>query len=72
MKVSKTQCLLYMYELLVENEEFSRDEVISKLEIPPLTFHRYVQELKAYLSNFGSNKELVYSRNEKKYRLMER
>lgn len=71
MKVSKSQGLLYMYDLLCKNKEFTREEVMDKLEIPPLTFHRYVQELKAFLANFINYKVLYYSRREEKYKLVE-
>ena len=71
MKVSKSQGLLYMYDLLCKNKEFTREEVMDKLEIPPLTFHRYVQELKAFLANFINCSALYYSRTEEKYKLVE-
>jgi len=72
MKVSKSQCLLYIYNLLVLKGEFSREEVLTKLEIPALTFHRYVQELKAFISNFELDFDLVYDRNQQKYQLIKR
>ena len=44
----------------------------NKLEIPALTFHRYVQELKAFISNFELDFDLVYDRNQQKYQLIKR
>jgi Transcriptional regulator len=72
MKVSKAQGLLYMYDLLCKNKEFTREEIMEKLDIPPLTFHRYVQELKAFLANFMDCEILYYSRTDGKYKLVER
>lgn len=70
MKVNKTQALLFMYELLLTNGLFTKEEVISEIEISNLTFLRYIQELRAYLYNFNNSLELVYSSKSKKYLLV--
>ena len=53
MKVNKTQALLYMLMVLIENGQFSKVEILQEIDITEQTFRRYIQELRAFLSNFN-------------------
>lgn len=70
MKVNKTQAVLFMYGLLYKHEFLYKEEVMTILEINNLTFLRYIQELRAYLSNFDTGRELLYSNKDKRYILI--
>ena len=69
MKVNKTQGVLFIFNMLIEQRSISKREVMSVLEISDITFKRYMQELRAYIDNFGKDYQLVYTRSEDQYYL---
>lgn len=71
MKVNKTQTLLFMYDLMLRKGSFTKEDILNQVDINNLTFLRYIQELRAFLINFNSNMELLYSIKDKKYLLVE-
>lgn len=71
MKVNKTQGVLFIYTILLEKKSFTKEEIISCLEINELTFYRYIQELRAFLCNFNYAQELIYKKSDCKYYLFD-
>ena len=69
MKVNKTQGVLFIFNMLIEQGSISKREVISTLEISDITFKRYMQELRAYIDNFNKGYKLTYIRSEDQYYL---
>lgn len=72
MKVNKTQALLYIYSLLIEEKKIVKSNIMSKLEISDLTFVRYIQELRAYFYNFFTGYEIIYVKKDDMYVLVQR
>ena len=72
MKVVKSQGLLYIFEMLKEKGCVSKNEVLNALEISELSFWRYIQEIKAFLSNFNMDYDLIFDRRDEVYRLVKR
>ena len=62
MKVNKTQALMFILMLLLEKKKISKDEVANVIEISDLKFHRYMQELRAFIFNFNLPYEINYER----------
>ncbi|MBR1581930.1 MAG: hypothetical protein IJ656_03205 [Bacilli bacterium] len=62
MRLNKSQALLFIYETLMKNRRITKSEVQDVLDIPDLTFRRYMQEIRAYLYNFYKTEELKYSK----------
>lgn len=71
MKVNKSQALLFIFSVLLEKKCISKSYVQEQLDIPDLTFRRYIQEIKAYFYNFNVNMSIKYSRSDDKYYLVE-
>lgn len=71
MKVVKSQVILFMYEKLLLEKELRSDEVKEKFELEDKTFYRYIQEIRAYLSNFYKSEVIRYSKSQRKYYLVE-
>ena len=69
MKVNKTQAILFMYNLLIKEGELRKESVLSECDLSDLTFRRYIQEIRAFLFNFGINAELIYDRKRMVFRL---
>ena len=69
MKVNKTQGVLFIFNMLIEQGSISKREIISVLEISDITFKRYMQELRAYIDNFSKDYQLIYIRSEDQYYL---
>ncbi|MFA7222397.1 MAG: hypothetical protein WC148_02580 [Bacilli bacterium] len=69
MKYTKTQALLFIKDELFSNKFIVRQDIESTLEINDLTFHRYIEELRAYFSNFNLPYDVIYDRNKEIYRL---
>ena len=67
MKVNKTQSLLFVFNQLLSNGYITKEEIVNALEISSLNFHRYIQELRAFLYNFNLNYSLEYCKSEEKY-----
>ncbi len=70
MKVVKSQVILFMYEKLLLEKELSSAEVKEKFELEDKTFYRYIQEIRAYFSNFYKNEVIRYSKSKGKYYLI--
>lgn len=71
MKVSKSQGVLYIFNLLLKNHYILKQDIMNDLEISELSFWRYIQELKAFIYNFNLSYEIIYDRGEDKYSLIE-
>lgn len=69
MKVNKTQGVLFIYTILLEKKSFTKEEILSSLEISELAFYRYIQELRAFLYNFKNDLEIKYNKEKKVYYL---
>lgn len=69
MKVNKTQGVLYIFELLVEEGFIKKEDIMSELEIAEVSFWRYIQELEAFIVNFNLPYEIYYDRKDDIYRL---
>lgn len=67
MHVTKTQAVLYMFSLALKYNYIDKEKVLVKLNINDLKFRRYVQEIRAYFTNFNMNVSLRYNRAEKRY-----
>lgn len=70
MAVTKSQSLMYMYEKFLKCGKLTRLDTENILEINDLTFHRYIQEIKAYLVNFNIAKEIKFSKRNQEYYLI--
>ena len=62
MKVYKGQGLLYIFNMLINQRQIKKSDVMEELQITELTFWRYIQEIKAFIYNFNLPYELVYDR----------
>lgn len=69
MDLNKTQVVLYMYEKLEKNGYLYPEEVKKQFDLERKTFFRYILEIRVYLYNFYTGKELVYSRHDRRYYL---
>ena len=67
MRVNKSQALLYIFEMLINNNAITKTNIMSELDINELTFKRYMQEIRAFIYNFNKEYELIYSRSMQKY-----
>ena len=56
-----------MYDKLVNGNNLSKDEILAEFGISSRTFHRYIEEINAYLYNFNKNIEIKYKKNINKY-----
>lgn len=70
MKLSKTQICLHIYEELLHNDFVDIKKMKSKFQIEDKTFLRYINEIRAYLLNFYTAKEIVYLRSKHAYKLV--
>jgi len=70
MKVNKSQGLVYIFYMLLTNNQINKNDVLNELNISELSFWRYIQELKAFLYNFNMPLEIVYDRFNDVYRLV--
>lgn len=70
MKLSKTQICLHLYEELLKNDLIDIGEMKVKFRLEDKTFTRYINEIRAYLLNFYTAKEIVYLRSKHTYRLV--
>lgn len=69
MKVNKTQALLFMLITLFEHGKLSRNDILQEIDITEQTFRRYMQELRAFFSNFNIQNNIEYVRQEDIYYL---
>lgn len=70
MKVNKTQAVLWMVTELFKTKRLRKEDVLSEIEIPNITFLRYIQEIRAFLCNFYPYYELIYVKSEDNYQLI--
>ncbi|MDD7314977.1 MAG: hypothetical protein PUH11_04540 [Bacilli bacterium] len=59
MKLVKTQVCLYIYEELLNNKFINTTEIRQKFNLEDKTFSRYINEIRSYLYNFYTGKEIV-------------
>ena len=52
---------------LLNDVFIERDMIMNELEIPSLTFHCYVNEIRFYLLDSYTSKEIIYNRNKEIY-----
>lgn len=69
MKATKTQALMYILTSLLDKKELRKEDVIELFEISDVVFRRYMQEIRAYFTNFNVPFELKYSKSQSKYYL---
>ncbi|MCH5180944.1 MAG: hypothetical protein J1F32_07000 [Erysipelotrichales bacterium] len=62
MKVNKSQSVLFILFLLFQDGLIEKQTIISELEIGDLDFYRYMQEIRAFCTNFNTGIEIVYHR----------
>lgn len=67
MSYTKTQCLLFFEYILKDRGFISRIDICEELEISPQTFYRYIEDYRAFLSNFHINQILIYDYSTAKY-----
>lgn len=70
MKLVKTQVCLYIYEELLNNKFINTTEMRQKFNLEDKTFSRYINEIRSYLYNFYTGKEIVYLRSKQIYKLV--
>ena len=70
MKLVKTQICLYLYEELLTVGYFNSDEIKNKFNLENKTFHRYINEIRAYLLNFYKSCEIIYNREKQRFYLI--
>jgi len=70
MKLVKTQICLYIYEQLLTNKYIEIAKIKEKFKLEDKTFIRYINEIRSYLYNFYTGKEIVYIRSQQIYKLV--
>ena len=70
MKVNKSQALMHILSVLIQDRYVDKNDIISRLEINDLTYRRYIQEIRAFLINFNQPYELIYNKREDRYELI--
>jgi DNA-binding CsgD family transcriptional regulator len=71
-KSGKAQILLWIYEHLLQERKIAKEDVLNRESISPITFKRYLYDIKDYLELNGSDYILVYARRYKVYKLVRR
>ena len=72
MRVNKTQGLLYIYTCLLQNKKIEKKTILAELEISGITFLHYIQELRAFFTNFELGYEVIYQKIHDCYVLIEK
>lgn len=67
MKVNKKQGLLFIFYGLLSESGISKEEMMLELEISENSFWKYIQEIRAFASNFYLSYEIKYNRRLKRY-----
>ena len=67
MKVTKTQAMMFILKMLLEDKEITKEQVLNIIDIDDTTFHRYMQEVRAFFSNFNFPHRLIYLKSSSKY-----
>ena len=67
MKTNKKQGLLYLFNMLKDKKLIYKKDILSDLNIGENSFWKYLQELRAFISNFYLPYEIKYSRAKQAY-----
>ena len=67
--IIKSMIMLYMYDLLIEGNEFTIDEIVSIYNISVRTYRRYIAEINNFLCEQYKQKEVVFSKEKRTYYL---
>lgn len=67
--IIKSMIMLYMYDLLIEGNEFTIDEIVSIYNISVRTCRRYIAEINNFLCEQYKQKEVVFSKEKRTYYL---
>lgn len=67
----KSQIIIYIYDLLINNQSFTKEDIISEFNISERTFRRYISEINCYFDNFYINQCIVYDSSKNVYKLKE-
>ena len=70
MKVNKTQALMLILKDLLEKKEIRKENYKDLFEIDDTRFHRYMQEMRAFIANFNLDFEVRYNKALDKYVLI--
>ena len=70
MKLVKTQICLYIYEELLNNGSISGEKIKRRFNLEDKTFSRYINEIRAYLSNFYKGSAIIYNKDKQRYYLI--
>ena len=66
-KVRKVQVIIHIFKLLLENGHISRKDIQNIVTLSDVSFRRYIQELRAYLTNFNEPYEIIYNKSDDIY-----
>jgi len=69
MKSSKTQYVLYIFNMLITKGFIKKDAIIDALDISNLSFRRYMQELRAFYYNYMNKEDIIYDKTKNIYYL---
>ncbi len=67
--LSKSQIILYIYDVLLSNKEITINDVMNKYGISTRTFRRYISEINSFLCNNYRNQSIIYDSKRKCYYL---
>ena len=70
MKTIRIETALLMYHLLNTQGSFSREDIMSKLEISKSSFNRAISDFRCYLMDIEPDKELIYLQDTSVYRII--
>lgn len=70
MKYGKSIALIYLYDQLIQKKRIEKSRIIRTLEISEIAFWRYIQDIRAFLTEFDPGKELVYNKKNQSYELI--
>lgn len=70
MKVNKVQATIYIFERIFKNGTIKKNDIQNELDISDVTFRRYIQELRAFLTNFSEECEIIYDKSTDSYVLI--
>lgn len=68
--MKKCEAILYMYSELMRHREISKGAMMEKCDIQPMTFSRYISEIRTYFMEHDAYFDVIYDRKNEKYRLI--
>ena len=71
MKYTKSQALMYLITELFEHRFLYKSDCLNVLEIDDNRFHHYMQDIRAFLTNFNKRYENKYIKQYDRYELIE-